>query len=1063
VKRSQLTDFCLRRPVSTAMFFTVLVALGAASLLRIPLETYPELTMPRLAVNASWPGASPEAVEAFVTSPIEAEANTLTGIEEVTSTSRREAATVNMEFAAGTDMDFVRLDLNEKVARLLDQLPPGVRVNVQPYIPPEVRQEYLLQYTFTGNYTVNELKRFAEDLIRRPLATVEGIAGISIYGGEQRELQVVLDEAKAEALGISQREVQIYLGRLGNLVQTVGTVRAGVYQFNLVAREALDDTRTLEDIVIARRGDRYIRLGEIARVSDGWSEPRRYERLNGRSRLALYVNAVAGSNIIEVTDRAKAKMTELEAGLPAGTRLIEERDNSETIRNELRSLEERSIVILLLIFVVLLIFLKGFANPLIILSSIATSVLLTVTVFYFSGASLNMMTLAGLAMGFGMMVDNSIVVLDNIHRHRERGSGRLAAASIGTAEVILPILAGTTTTIIVFLPFLYLQGDLQAVYVPFALAVVFSLAASLLVSFTLIPSLAARALGGTAARGEDPWRLGDLEREESEGAGAAAAGDFAEHTLGVGDNIYQRILRWILGHKWVVVLVVLILGYASYHWFDKYVTKGRIWSFYGTTEEYLRVGISAPTGSDLVVMESLIEQFEAKLLPLYESGQIEAIETTVGEESAGITIDFPEEVIRQGLPYLVKDQLSVFSSLMGGVRVYISGFGDYYSTGGFSSTSYSSRITLLGYNYLRVKELAEELSRRLLRNPRIRDVDTNMASFFGRGREKQIVIRFDRERLAEYGLTSAQMVQFVQRYMSANTGGRITYRGEEVNFLVKVAGYQDRDIIELMDTQVNVPGGSRVRLSELGAMTVEPVMGTIDRKDQQYSRTVGYEFRGPYRMGEQVREQIMDAMILPNGYEFDETERIWQSEEEKKQLTLVLIFAVVLVYMLTAALYESFFHPLTIILTVPFALIGVFLGYFLFDKGFDQSAYVGVILMGGIVVNNTIILVDHINHLRGFLKRREAVVRAARERARPILMTTFTTVIGLVPLLVGAHEGQDMWYTLAFTICVALPVATFFTLTIIPLVYELMDTLQTRFRRGVGGLVLALRSPAGSR
>jgi len=307
------------------------------------------------------------------------------------------------------------------------------------------------------------------------------------------------------------------------------------------------------------------------------------------------------------------------------------------------------------------------------------------------------------------------------------------------------------------------------------------------------------------------------------------------------------------------------------------------------------------------------------------------------------------------------------------------------------------------------------------------------------------------------------MVQFVQRYMSANTGGRITYRGEEVDFLVKVAGYQDRDIIELMDTQVNVPGGSRVRLSELGAMTVEPVMGTIERKDQQYSRTIGYEFRGPYRMGEQVRDQIMDAMILPNGYEFDETERIWQSEEEKKQLTLVLIFAVVLVYMLTAALYESFFHPLTIILTVPFALIGVFLGYFLFDKGFDQSAYVGVILMGGIVVNNTIILIDHINHLRSFLHRREAVVRAARERARPILMTTFTTVIGLVPLLVGAHEGQDMWYTLAFTICVALPVATFFTLTIIPLVYELMDTLQTLFRRGLGGVILALRSPAGSR
>ncbi len=198
----------------------------------------------------------------------------------------------------------------------------------------------------------------------------------------------------------------------------------------------------------------------------------------------------------------------------------------------------------------------------------------------------------------------------------------------------------------------------------------------------------------------------------------------------------------------------------------------------------------------------------------------------------------------------------------------------------------------------------------------------------------------------------------------------------------------------------------------------------------------------------------MEAMILPNGYEFDESDRIWQTEEEKKQIMLILGFAVLLVYMLTSALYESFFHPFTIILTVPLALVGVFLGYFFFDKGFDRSAYVGVILMGGIVVNNSIILVDHINNLRKILPKREAVIRAARERARPILMTTFTTVIGLLPLVIGATEGQDQWYTLAFTICVSLPVATFFTLTIIPLIYEIVDTVQRWARLGLGSLVL---------
>ncbi len=1074
MKSSLLTDQCLRHPVSTSMVFTALVVLGVASLLRIPLETYPELEIPRMTITGSWSEASPEAVEAFVTSPLEAEASTLKGIEEVSSRSQRGSARIDLEFSPGTDMDFARLELNEKITRLREFLPPHISINVKPYVPLDMREENLLQYTFTGLQSVNELQRYAVDLIQRPLSVVSGIAGIDVYGGEQRQIRAVLDQNKAEALGIDHMEVAYNLQQIASMVETVGMVKQGTFQYNLVVREDFDDLSTLRDAIVARRGNRYIRLGEIARVVDGYAEPQGYQRLNGRARVAIFISAVAGSNIIDVAERVKARIEEIRPTLPAGTQLIEENDNSETIRNELEGLEFRSVLIIFLIFSVLLVFLRGIANPLIILSSIATSVLLTISLFYFLGASLNMMTLAGLALGFGMMVDNSIVVLDNIHRHRERGSGRLAAASIGTAQVLLPILTGTATTIIVFLPFLYLQGELRVMYVPFALAVVVSLACSLLVSFTLIPSLAARVLGPTAAvaragegsgaaggvgqgiTAEDPWALGELEKEEEAGLTAGGA-EAAEHTLAIGDNLYQKILRWMLTHKFLVVFIVLVSFGVSYHLFDKYVTKGRIWRSYGPSGEYLSVSISAPTGSDLDVMEGLIDGFEAKLLPLYQSGQVENFETSISAQYASIRISFPDEIVRQGIPYLVKDQLSVFAGLLaGGMRISVTGFGDYFSAGSIGSFSYSSRITFLGYNYLRVKELAEELAQRLKRNPRIRDVNTNYG-FLSRGGEKQIVLRFNRQALAAHGLTASDMVYFVRRYVRTTAGGRVTYGGEEVDFQVKVEGYDDRDVIELMNAMVMTSSGGRVRMRDLGELTIEPVMGVIQRQDQQYTRTVGYEFRGPYKMGERVREQIMDETILPNGYEFDESERIWQTEEEKQQLMLVLGFAILLVYMLTAALFESFFHPFTIILTVPMALVGIFLGYFFFDKGFDRSAYVGVILMGGIVVNNSIILVDHINSLRRFLPRRDAVVRAARERARPILMTTFTTVIGLLPLIIGAREGQDQWYTLAFTICVALPVAAFFTLTIIPLVYELMDTLQTRFRRGVGTIALAMQ------
>jgi len=1063
VKQSPLTDMCLKRPVTTTMIFMALIVLGVASLLSIPLETYPTLNIPRMNITASWSETSPEAIEAFVTAPLEAEASTLRGIEKVESISTRGSCRISLEFAPDTDMDFTRLELNEKISRLRENLPRQVYINVSQYVPAAVQRQtdFLLRYTLSGFYNVNELQRFGEDLIERPLMTVAGVADVMVAGGEMRQLRVVLDENKVESLYINPDQVARQLSQIQNIVTTVGTVYEGTDQFNLVVRDDFDEVETLRDVIVAQRGERFIRLGEIAMIVDGYATPRGYQRLNGNARVSVTVNAVSGSNIIDVAERAKARIEEIRETLPPGIQLIEEMDQSETIRNELEGLEFRSIIIIFLIFAVLLVFLRGIANPIIILSSIATSVLLTISIFYFTGASLNMMTLAGLAMGLGMMVDNSIVVLDNIHRHRERGSGRLMASSLGTAQMMLPVLAGTATTIIVFLPFLYLQGELRVLYVPFAMAVVVSLACSLLVSFTLIPSLAARALGtingngkdgGSGQASEDPWTEGELEKEE-----AAAKAGGAEHTLKLGDNIYQRLLRSMLKHR-VLVLITVVLAFAgSVYVFDRYVTKGRIWSFGGNQTEYLSIYISAPTGSDLEVMETLVDQFESKLVPLYKAGQVEDFVTSISAQSSNIRISFPEEVERQGFPYLVKDQLSVFASLMGGVRITISGFGDYFATGGFGGTSYSSRISLLGYNYLKVKEIAEDLGDRLMRNPRIRDIDTNYGGFGGGGREKQIIIRFDRDALAEYGLTSQQMVGFVTRYVRSSSGGTVTYGGEDISFSVKVHGFDQRDIIELENAMVTTPSFNRVRMRDVSEISVEKVMDRIERKDQQYTRTVAYEFRGPYRMGERVREEIMDTMILPNGYEFDESERIWQSEEDRKQLELVLAFAVLLVYILTSSLYESFFHPFTIILTVPLAMMGVFLGYWFFDKGFDQSAYVGVVLMGGIVVNNSIILVDHINHLRSFLPRREAVVRAARERARPIIMTTFTTVIGLMPLLIGAQEGQDMWYTLAFTICIALPVATFFTLTIIPIVYELIDSLQNRFRRGMGALAISMR------
>ncbi len=325
MKSSVLTDTCLKRPVTTSMIFLALIVIGVGSLLRIPLETYPSLNIPKMNIIATWPDTSPEAIEAFVTSPLEAEASTLRGIEKVTSTSDRGYSRISLEFAPDTDMDFTRLELNEKISRLRADMPSQVRVNVSQYVPPAIQRQtdFLLRYTLAGVFNVNELQRLGEELIERPLMTVPGIADVMIAGGELRQLSVVLDDNKVESLGINTQQVRSQLQQIRNIVTTVGTVHEGTDQFNLVVRDNFDDLDTLREVIVARRGERYIRLGEIARIVDGYAKPRGYQRLNGRSRVSITVNTVAGSNIIDVAERAKLMIEEIRDSLPPGIELIE--------------------------------------------------------------------------------------------------------------------------------------------------------------------------------------------------------------------------------------------------------------------------------------------------------------------------------------------------------------------------------------------------------------------------------------------------------------------------------------------------------------------------------------------------------------------------------------------------------------------------------------------------------------------------------------------------------------------------------------------------------------------
>lgn len=1028
----------IKRPVAVAMTYLAVALLGVASWRNIPIELLPDTQLPRLSVRGSWPGAGPETIEAFLTSPIESTIQQVRGVEKVTSESYVQQgagiSNVEVEFARDTDMDFARLDLGERLATLEEELPPGVRsVTVEPYIPPEFSaqaSQAFLRYTLTGPYTLEALRSFLDDQVAPELGQLDGVAVVRVYGGRDRLVEIEMEQDKVTALGLTPAQVFLRINGL-DLVREAGAVRAGDQVYAVTIRNRATSVQEIRDAIVTSAGGRLIRVSDVAVVRDTYEEAVSYYRIDGSPAVAFVVMKEVGANTVRVAESVKARMVDLEARLPMMTRVILDQDESEEIKKQLTDLRYRAMVSAVVIFVVLLIFLGTFRSAAVVFATIAFSVLIALNLIYFGGLSLNLLTLMGLAMGFGLIVDNSIVVLENIHRRMHGGEAPLTAAREGTQQVVLPIMAATATTLIVFVPFVYLQGDLRVYYVPLAIVVGLTLMASLFVAFTFIPALAGRILSvgpGLSAL----WRRAPSE---------VAIGKEAE--LGPRQPIYVRVYRGLIGstlrYPWAAVLVAVACLGGSYYLFNKYVTRGMVWGGGWGQQTYVDIRITLPRGSDLERTDELALFFEERLKALPE---VERFTTHVTGTYAAIRVSFPEELENTSVPPAIKEQMVAYSLGFSGAEVRVYGFGPSFYGGGGSPPNYS--IKILGYNYERVRDIAEDLGGRLVRMSRIRDVDTNASgSWFQSDRASEFVVEIDRAALARYDMTVQDFVGRMNAVIRGQTGqSLLKLGGEEVRFDVKVEGFITVDLRELQETIITGTAGTGIRIGDVVTISPKEILARIRRENQQYERTVAYEFRGPTKLGDMVRDAVIESTVLPPGYTIEEADRWRWSEEEREQIYFVLAISILLIYMVTAALFESLAQPLCVLLTVPMALIGVFLMFFYANATFTREAYIGVIMMGGIVVNNAILLVDHINQVRreAGMSLRDSILKGTLERVRPILMTTTTTVLGLLPLVLFS-QGADanIWNALAYALMGGLLSSTVFVLTTTPALYFLFE------------------------
>ncbi|MDE3013389.1 MAG: efflux RND transporter permease subunit, partial [Gemmatimonadota bacterium] len=804
----------LRRPVAVAMTYTAVALLGIAAWRNVPIELLPDTQLPRLTVQGTWPGASPETVEAFLTAPLESAVQQVRGVERIVSESFEEqgrgTARIEVEFQRDTDMDFARLDLSERIATLEETLPAGVgQVRASQYVPDEFQEQNapFLFYTFTGPYTLEALRAHLDDVIAPEINQVDGVSRVRVFGGRDRRLEVELNEEALGALGLDPVTVQRAIAAL-DLVGEAGVIREGESERTITITNRPGSAEDVRNAVITAAGGTPVRVRDIATVYDTYEEPRQISRINRRPSVGFEVMRGIGVNTVATADAVKARLDELERLNPMGTELILEEDMSEEIQRQLTNLRTRALFSALVIFGVLLGFLRSFRSAALIFITIGFSVLISLNLIYFGGLTLNLLTLMGLAMGFGLIVDNSIVVLENVYRRWQAGEDAALAAAGGANDVVLPILASTATTLIVFVPFVYLQGELRVFYVPLAIVVALTLIASLFVAFTFIPSLAARLL----ARGE----------RTQQGSDAGPSGGRTPLYM----RFYADLVGVTVRHPWSAILVTVLVFGGSYTLFDRYVSTWAMWGGGGGQDTYILVQIRLPSGSNLERSDQLMEYFEERVSQI---PQVERFTADISQTFGVMRVTFPDSLENTQVPAAIKQQMEAYSHTFTGAEVRVFGYGPSFYGGGGGAPTYG--IQVLGYNYERVRDIAHDLGRRLERHSRVVDVDTNASSGrFARERAWEFVVEVDRERLAGYQLTVDDLIGSLNAAVAGTAGlGFIKLGGEEVQFQVKLEDNLEVDVLALRETLIDTPSGRRIRLGDVVTIESRDVLSRIRR------------------------------------------------------------------------------------------------------------------------------------------------------------------------------------------------------------------------------------------
>jgi HAE1 family hydrophobic/amphiphilic exporter-1 len=1053
-----IVEFAIRRRVTILMLTVALLLFGIVSLLRLKVDLLPDLSDPTLTVRTELPGSAPLEVENLITRPVEEAVGIIRNVRHVRSVSRSGQSDVTLEFAWGTDMDLAGIDVREKLDLLLLPLEAKrpLLLRFDPASEPVMRLAFTDKSSVTtpdaAQARLRDLRRFAEDRLKPELESVEGSAAVKVSGGYEDEIQIHVDQQKLAQLGLSIDAVTRRV-RAENVNHSGGRLEQGTQRFLVRTLNEFQSIEQMANSIIATVGGRPVYLRDVARVTHGHKDREAITRVNGRECIELAVYKEGDANTVQLAAGVGKKLEQIGKAFPAQAEIVTVYDQSRFIGAAIGEVKFAAVLGGLLAIVVLYLFLRDARTTLITSVAIPVSVVGTFMLMYMSDLSLNIMSLGGLALAVGMLVDNAVVVLEAIVRKREHGMSRIEAAQSGTREVSTAVTAATLTSVAVFFPMVFISGIAGQLFKDQALTVTYSLLLSLAVALTLVPMLAA---GGDpekdAGEADVPQQkpLGRISAALSTALAAVGrvagtisrtmerlfrpAVDATQALYLLCERLYPPAIRWALTHRIKVLggslalflLTMLIVPQLGSELVPQ-ISQGEF-----------NIDLRLAAGTPLEVTDQAVsrvqrsgEQLPNLALSYAVAGtgnRLDANPVDAGENTGRVSITLGHGATRE-------DEEHAIAQLRDSL-LQLPGVQHQFSRPSLFALSTPLEVVITGYDLESLSQAAEGVHARMLATPLFRDVRSTVEAG-----NPEIQIVFDQERATQLGLAVRDIADRVVQSVRGEVATRYRLNDKKIDVLVRSVDTRSASIEEIRRLIVN-PGSERpVPLTAVANVTLASGPAQIRRIGQERVAIVSADVVGAdLGTGALALQEILQSTTMPVGVTAYVAGQSEEMRDSFSSLQLTLVLAVFLVYLVMASQFESLVHPFVILLTIPLAVIGAVWALWLTGTTVNVVAYIGLIMLAGIVVNQSIVLIDAVNQARERgLDKVEAIVAAGRARLRPILITKLTTILGLVPMAIGIGEGAELRAPMAIAVIGGVTLTTFLTLLVIPVVYSVMD------------------------